>query len=522
MKNNNHFKDSRKTIKIITLIVLQVLLGSGCLAQPNNNEKVNNHFNHFLEQINTNRINTINNFNYHPINDYTLINENHNELFSDNEIKNIIKSEQTINDVLYEISIDSAKKDITYLFKLFKSVYGAYYYFGGDDKFKKAENAIIQELNDFENSISIDSLTNLILDNITFINDRHLLINDYEVLPWSERLNFYINDKYEIYKKESGYFLQIDNNLHKLNKIDDSNDFYSFLKPSISDTGKLCYVLGLREKNKFEYVLLKLELSNNEENFKLEVKLDPIKPEFKQGEQLFNEYLEDNIPLIRVSGMYNKSEEDISMNSFVNSGNKYKDNELLIIDLRSNTGGSNIWQETWFENYTGLKPNSPKTATCRWSKTYYKKVESWMEYLGDTEPYKTYFDNATKLVKDGYGKWENMNKSGKWVSNDNLIFVIIDQFVGSAAEEFVASLRTLENVVFIGTPTAGIYFIGDPSYYYLPKSNIPVFMGVTFSLDSKGKNIDGNGFEPDLWIGNDDPIEKTKKLIENYKLKIFN
>lgn len=120
--------------------------------------------------------------------------------------------------------------------------------------------------------------------------------------------------------------------------------------------------------------------------------------------------------------------------------------------------------------------------------------------------------------KGNYGTWYSGYDEGKFIENDNLIFVLIDQDVASAGEGFVDRLRYIENVVFIGGNTRGCYLVPNNYTYQLPNSKLDLGFGEGVFIGAEGENLDAEGFKPDIWIDSADALNATVKLIKNYKL----
>ena len=83
--------------------------------------------------------------------------------------------------------------------------------------------------------------------------------------------------------------------------------------------------------------------------------------------------------------------------------------------------------------------------------------------------------------------------------------------VASSAEAFVEELDTLKNVVFVGTNTSGVVFSKQSIRCTLPYSQLAVTYGDAISF---GGITEGKGFEPDIWIGGNDVLERVVDFIE--------
>lgn len=106
--------------------------------------------------------------------------------------------------------------------------------------------------------------------------------------------------------------------------------------------------------------------------------------------------------------------------------------------------------------------------------------------------------------------------------NEPLVIVLINNNVASAGEEFVSYLRTLNNVLFIGTNTSGAVLIGSNTSWYLPNSNIAINSGTNINLPPTMENMDGKGFYPDLWVNSEDIVDRVINFINKYDLSNIN
>ena len=100
-------------------------------------------------------------------------------------------------------------------------------------------------------------------------------------------------------------------------------------------------------------------------------------------------------------------------------------------------------------------------------------------------------------------------QNGVWQSNDCVIFVLVDESVGSAGEDFVKFLRTVEHAIIVGSNTYGAQISGNIFIGYLPNSGIPVQFGTKLNLEGGLSNFDDTGYLPDLWVppmGADDAV----------------
>ena len=82
--------------------------------------------------------------------------------------------------------------------------------------------------------------------------------------------------------------------------------------------------------------------------------------------------------------------------------------------------------------------------------------------------------------------------------------------MASSAENFVRYLKTLDNVVVVGTNTSGTYVSNKFNKTYLPNSKIQFDFGngITIANDIE----EGIGLTPDIWSNDSDILENIINL----------
>lgn len=127
-------------------------------------------------------------------------------------------------------------------------------------------------------------------------------------------------------------------------------------------------------------------------------------------------------------------------------------------------------------------------------------------------------DRLSDIIKNkSFNKWVTWSQPGILVDNKNIVLVLIDNEVGSAGELYVEKLRTLKNVIFVGTNTNGCALIGGDFPYKLPNSGEVLFFGAGLIL--KPNFEEGTGYMPDIWVNGKDALTRVEKLIGNNKIK---
>ncbi len=140
----------------------------------------------------------------------------------DDELPIIInKSENSPCEYSSLIHKDKAVEDIEYLFSLLKFGYSGYEYFGGDNTFIPAKENILWSviaLND--DNICVDKFLNIIYSELSFIQDAHLSIGNYNLCTYTK---YFSSRKFTFYKDEIGLCTKLNNELFYLESINDKD-----------------------------------------------------------------------------------------------------------------------------------------------------------------------------------------------------------------------------------------------------------------------------------------------------------
>lgn len=102
---------------------------------------------------------------------------------------------------------------------------------------------------------------------------------------------------------------------------------------------------------------------------------------------------------------------------------------------------------------------------------------------------------------------------GRWYENATPLVVLVDDRTGCLGEQAVNMLRQVENVVLVGTNTAGKMLCGSGIQIYLPGSGVRVAFGDQLTLEADGSSIEYRGYEPDVWCDSRDGVSKALTML---------
>ncbi|CAM1344389.1 S41 family peptidase [Tenacibaculum amylolyticum] len=275
------------------------------------------------------------------------------------------------------------------------------------------------------------------------------------------------------------------------------------------------------DQHKTKTVDVVVTKKNKYRTFKGKVQREHFKSYFMKDFKGLDKLLKDNIGYIAIPmmGSYKKVEEFEKY--LEETMEKYKDTKALIIDVRGNPGGVRDVLQTLAPYF--IQPNeSPWIANVAFLRANAKSKKSMNgRYL--------YSYNSEKLTNKDRKAIDAFNKSFKierdfdeskftepyymvLKSGDKTytkpVYILVDEYVFSAASVFTSALKGLSNVKIAGVTTDGSS--GNSKKLYLPNSGIRVKVSTMLSFQRNGKTLDGNGTEPDIYI----PIEASEIALQ--------
>ena len=377
-------------------------------------------------------------------------------------ISNALEQNPNLEKTVASIPTEAAVEDVQFLFDVLKYSYAGYSYFGTEDIWKDCENRIISSIKMHDTDLTQEELVQILCTNLEFIQDSHFKINYASSVIHSE---FYYNDTMEIEEDHSGYYVK------------DGNQKWTSIRVSCSE------------------------------------------PQVNQNEDAYSCQNIDGIPVITMERMYKKDSEDSSVEEFVESGNIISGQKLAILDLRGNTGGQSWGADAWFQNFTG-DSQIPQVSTLKLS----SKIGAYeLREIYQTAKEHSLFppEELLQLEKEissidtTKNQWIFTEEKAEKTKNETKLIVLMDGHTASAAEALISHLNTLENVVFIGTNTLGCLLSNANMKCILPHSEIEISYGDQLYFPEGC--TEGKGFEPDIWIGGADTMERVLAFLARGK-----
>lgn len=388
-------------------------------------------------------------------------------------------------------------EDVDLLFRVFKSFYGPYYYYGGDEAFEAAKARIETEINAVSDQLTLEDVIAILSKNLFFIKDRHMNIGP-ELLCETNKIavhDYYVENLW-LYEDDAGYYTKKEGRKWYLSSVGNDENVNEYLKVTIDEKGQLCYMLGLTVPvDDARLSIDAITLCRGERIAGIPI----VWTEFsaRAGYSLEETItVKDGIPLLetvpRPLRNYSAEEEEAAQNRLQNMGKDILAQDVVIVNLNGGCG--------WQSLFESIDHQIHELAMFRLSKT--------AEQLGRRN---------MPWQEGNYGEYVVRYFSGKWGENNKLIFAVQDRGNFSATEDTIADIRSIENVVLVGGSTGGTAGPsgGTNQQMFLPRTGLPVHFGASLMIDP-GYTEDGYCFDPDIWIDPDDAVDAIYRMCQFY------
>ena len=302
-------------------------------------------------------------------------------------------------------------------------------------------------------------------------------------------------------KDESGYYLLGENEKWYYTSCGNAN---VEMKPYLDGSGRVCYSLRQFCPATAVHTADSITLTKGAETKTVSVTWSLSQSYLEDGSQVpDHHYLKSNgIALITIRRFDWNYEE--TMDEFVRTGSDLKNAKLIIIDARSNSGGDEDFIKNWLKSYTGEEPEQ-KTIISNWGTAMFDRTQAYADLGEEFAAFRT-GDKDYELFQ------------GKLLENSTPILLLTDSMSGSAGESIVTYCRTLDNCLVIGGPTRGAQLVGNVRGWTLPNSGIGFQFGQSFHFIYNMENVDGKGYEPDLWCDPKTSLQAVLSMVERYGL----
>lgn len=402
------------------------------------------------------------------------------------------------------ISVSEARKEVKWLFRLLRSQYGLYTYYGSDAKFGKAQKAVLKEIGT-TGRITVKKYQKLVHKQLGFITDAHLSIGGE---PFVADVGLF-GDESVRYIKKDGDFYREDSPQDRILAINGSRPD-RYLKRAIDENGALTWYLYAMQPQSGNHGIHDIKITF-QSGKKETVTLKPTLYAHKTNvERMYGYDTYDNLAYVEMNMAYM---DEFGMGqerkTFLEDTQDMKKHKYLVFDLRNNPGGDASLVDEWFAQYTGqqLQPNY-NTLRVRpvevGSAEELREMDEFMQQYGMKKTGKYFYEqHPQKQFLENKGKQ---------------IFVLTSRQTSSAAEAMTDAFRNLENVVTIGTNTGGVFLNMANYNMAMPYSGLFLQYGSCLQYFDKDYFQESYGMEPDIYLTGPDLEQRLKKFFINYVL----
>ena len=398
-------------------------------------------------------------------------------------------------------SKDDALKDVELLFRVLKSFYGPYYYFGGEEAFDAAEERILAEIENKPEKFKIAEFAECIAKKLDFVLDRHFGVGENNNLCDINNItvyDFYVKDLY-FYQDDVGYFTKINDRKWYIQQVGTDANFLDYFQITVDGKGQLCYCLLLCEpKTGLHTSIHDITLSRGERSVTLPIAwkmyLQRANLDLKISEKISTK---DNIPLLRVrfGSSTSGTDRDDQAQRLRVMGRDFLSQDVFIYDFVSGSGCQAL--------FDSIRHQNVELSLYRFS-----------NLASDLGRWNMPWDIA------GRGEYGVRYFKGIWGKNDTLAFTVQDKTDFSAPSLSIANIRAIENRLTIGGSTGGSVGPGGSinQSMVLYNTGMLVEFGAALQIVA-GYTEDGYCIEPDIWYEPREAAEAAYRICEFYGIE---
>jgi len=443
--------------------------------------------------------------------------------------------------------------EIRFLFDLLRHGYDGYLYFGGDTVFLPIRDAMLKQLSGMANPLPVSSYLNDLIKPALrgVIADNHFRIHN--VTFSAPAFVPYMNGEYIIRRDGNGFVTEIDGTLYRVLEVTPAETPINRLPgnaqrvnvpsggilPTLTPEGEFAWVFGLvtvdTRQDVMEMTVLFESTVTGENHFRT-VNLHRIAPTAPQPRYpVFAVHETGGLTVLENRSLLNLSPEED--NAFLRSGYELRDRPVLVMDLRGHIGGNIGHPRRWVGRFTGQ--GEPRHGSL-FAGSNLQRSQVALELLDFFVPlHLSIPDQIRELLMRMDPRFVRTEYLGSplpehlrsrlttsvpltppraSIPNENLVIILTDKNINSAGELFVGHLRQLENVLVVGTNTAGTFVTGGLGRTILPYSGLVITFGTLLNLRHDLSRFEGVGFMPDLWVPPGESLERVLRFIERHGL----
>lgn len=216
-------------------------------------------------------------------------------------------------------------------------------------------------------------------------------------------------------------------------------------------------------------------------------KTDEIYPNPQQGVAWEEE--RDGVPIVH-HATYMARNAALSFEDYRKSGMRYRNSDVLVWSLLSNTGGHSGYPQNFVQGLNGY--------AC-WE----------MDVAMLSGP----FTGKAEAREIRYEVYENEKIDLSRSEYEGRLFVLQNKSVMSSGESALYFARSVKHVTFVGSASGGCGQFGDIGVYRLPNTGLVFQMG--YKVFNNESFEEGRGLLPDYWLDSADPVGELVRYLRS-------
>lgn len=429
--------------------------------------------------------------------------------FSDAEFK-LLTTRPTVSPE--SVPIEAAAQDVEYLFRIFRTSYGAYTFFGGDEVFNAVKADILATLQAYSPEIPLSEFRDLLLDNLSFIEDSHFMIG-YEDVDFNEKLYFRDKNFLEFRRDSIGYYAYPRNEAEGNRRWYLSPDLEQYMKITIAPSGELVYGIFALCTDREHYSLPDYIVLTNTDGKKAgyTIEWECLLPDsFDSGDSVYSLGIENGVPVVSLHSFYLDKNSFDGINSYLNDAKALRDEPYLILDFSDNTGGYDTISTMWLYSLTegqrvGLGTGYVSYISRLNDYVLTNKEEEILDLFDKLDFYADFPEYDEESGEDDEelepGDTYIVEPELDYIEQNRTIFAVFNKYTYSAGELALFQLENMSNVVLVGANSNGCLLTGGTNIdapVWLPNSGLPLSYSIMLVTDDIMQGFDSAGFQPDI------------------------
>ncbi len=220
----------------------------------------------------------------------------------------------------------------------------------------------------------------------------------------------------------------------------------------------------------------------------------------------------------------------LDLKRFLDSADRAREREWVVVDLRGNPGGSDHYAREWLLRLHGGNSPGWKVSELISPVTLQGNVilHRWLFSRARSEAEREQSGGRLAFALEELEKAENQQMPTQWKTHDaapveilpnsspfdGKLLILVDSNTGSSAETFVLMAKQYSQAIVVGENTRGMARFGEIKLYSLPNSTIRIQAGSKIFHDPTGLFTEGRGFVPDYWLEGSEPISEIVERLE--------